>query len=194
METERAERISQVVSQVGHEFSLGAEAGTGARSAWCRCRAADAQRRQPFSWNRGGEIAQANCPTTDARVRRRSRRIVLEHIDDDRKGIRELFRVTRPGGFAMISVPQNMARERTYENPAITDLDERFVHFGATDHKRYYARDFGDRLAEPGYEVSPYRRDEPEEVRYGLNRGEQIYICRKPGKPSYGHQVLDFVH
>lgn len=106
---------------------------------------------------------------------------VLEHIDDDRTAIRELFRVTRPGGLAVISVPQDLTRARTYENPAITDPDERFVHFAGTDHKRFYARDFGDRLAEPGYEVTPYRRDEAEEVRYGLTRGQQIYICRKPG-------------
>lgn len=106
---------------------------------------------------------------------------VLEHIDDDRTAIRELFRVTRPGGLAVLSVPQDLTRERTYENPAITDPDERFVHFAGTDHKRFYARDFGDRLAEPGYEVTPYRRDEAEEVRYGLTRGQQIYICRKPG-------------
>ena len=106
---------------------------------------------------------------------------VLEHVDDDRKAMRELCRVTRPGGIAAISVPLDLTRERTYENPAITDLDERFVHFGGTDHKRYYARDFGDRLAEAGFEVTPYRRDEPDEVRYSLTRGQQIYICHKPG-------------
>jgi len=106
---------------------------------------------------------------------------VLEHVDEDSRALRELYRVTRPGGMGVISVPLDLSRDITYENPEITDPDERFLHFGGEDHKRYYARDFDALLAEPGFEVIPYRCNEPDEIRYSLTRGQQIYICRKPG-------------
>lgn len=104
---------------------------------------------------------------------------VLEHIDDDRQAMRELFRVLKPGGIGFLSVPINLSREETYENPAITNPDERFVHFGGTDHKRFYGRDFAKRLEEAGFSVESYRRTPEEEVKWSLLRDECIYIVRK---------------
>ncbi|MBV9654865.1 MAG: class I SAM-dependent methyltransferase [Acetobacteraceae bacterium] len=105
---------------------------------------------------------------------------VLEHIDDDRAAMRELFRLTRPGGFGVFSVPINPTRPQTYENPAITTPELRFVHFGGEDHKRYYGLDFADRLAEAGFTVETFRMPPESEVEYGLLRNEWIYIAGKP--------------
>ncbi|HET6605956.1 MAG TPA: class I SAM-dependent methyltransferase, partial [Rhodopila sp.] len=44
---------------------------------------------------------------------------VLEHVDDDRRAMRELFRVLKPGGIALLTVPINPSRAETYEDPAI---------------------------------------------------------------------------
>ncbi|HUA55221.1 MAG TPA: methyltransferase domain-containing protein [Candidatus Sulfotelmatobacter sp.] len=105
---------------------------------------------------------------------------VLEHIDDDRAAIAELFRLLKPGGTAVLSVPINPTRHATYENPAIATPELRVLHFGGDDHKRYYGLDFADRLADAGFAVETFRMPPEDEVRYGLLRDEWIYIATKP--------------
>jgi SAM-dependent methyltransferase len=105
---------------------------------------------------------------------------VLEHIDDDRQAMRELFRLLKPHGVAVLSVPINASRRQTYENPAVTKPAERFAHFSGDDHKRYYGLDFGDRLAAVGFSVSTFRLQPEQEVTYGLLRDEWLTIARKP--------------
>ncbi len=105
---------------------------------------------------------------------------VLEHIEDDRAAMRELFRILAPGGIAILSVPINASRAQTYENPAITDPAERKAHFSAPDHKRYYGLDFADRLAAAGFAVETFRLPPELEPRYGLLRAEWLYLAHKP--------------
>jgi SAM-dependent methyltransferase len=78
---------------------------------------------------------------------------VLEHVPDDRKAIREIFRVLKKGGFALLQVPTNYAMELTYEDPRITEPAEREKHFRQKDHYRLYGRDYLDRLAEAGFHI-----------------------------------------
>ena len=56
---------------------------------------------------------------------------VLEHIPDDRQAMREMFRLLKPGGVAVLSVPLNATRQQTYENAAITAPEQRHAHFSA---------------------------------------------------------------
>jgi SAM-dependent methyltransferase len=104
---------------------------------------------------------------------------VLEHIPDDRQAMREFFRLLKPGGLAVLSTPINATRQHTYEDPAITDPAQRFAHFSAEDHVRYYGLDFEDRLEEVGFRTSRFRMSPPDEVRYGLLRYEWITIGEK---------------
>jgi len=105
---------------------------------------------------------------------------VLEHIEDDRQAMRELFRLLKPDGVAVLSVPINASRRETYENPLVTTPAERFAHFSAEDHLRYYGLDFADRLASVGFAVETFRLPPEQEVRYGLLRDEWLTIARKP--------------
>jgi SAM-dependent methyltransferase len=105
---------------------------------------------------------------------------VLEHIPDDRAAMRELFRLLKPGGLALLTVPINATRPTTYENPAIASPAGRWAHFSAHDHLRYYGLDFADRLAEAGFQVETFRVTPEDEVKYGLLRDEWIYVARKP--------------
>src|SRR5690606_14971020 len=55
---------------------------------------------------------------------------VLEHIPDDRAALAELFRILRPGGLAVITVPVVEGWEQTYEDPAIDTPELRELHYG----------------------------------------------------------------
>ena len=77
---------------------------------------------------------------------------VLEHISDDAKAISELYRILRPGGWALISVPL-LLDQPTREDPSITDPMERERLFGEPSHVRYYGTDTIDRLSIAGFDV-----------------------------------------
>jgi SAM-dependent methyltransferase len=110
---------------------------------------------------------------------------VLEHIPDDRKAMRELFRVLRPGGWGILQVPLSMKLTSTYEDPSITTDAGREQAFGQADHVRIYAMDYLDRLRETGFEIDSFLwTSEVDDFgtaqnRYGLNPRESVYRVRK---------------
>lgn len=108
---------------------------------------------------------------------------VLEHIPDDTKAMKELYRILQPGGTAILQIPQDLKREKTFEDNSITDPKERARIFGQYDHVRVYGRDFFNKLRKVGFiveEVDLSAVLSPEQVeRYRLARGEIIPVCRK---------------
>ncbi|MFN3184715.1 MAG: class I SAM-dependent methyltransferase [Nannocystaceae bacterium] len=118
---------------------------------------------------------------------------VLEHVDDDRKAMSELFRILRPGGVAILQVPLEIGRNETDEDPSVTDPAERRRRFGQEDHVRFYgAADFEARLTAAGFEVEALdyiAQLGPEVVeRHHLSReptgdpapDERIFVVTKP--------------
>jgi SAM-dependent methyltransferase len=110
---------------------------------------------------------------------------VLEHVPDDRQAMRELARVLKPGGWALLQVP-DVAAEVTDEDPSITDPDERLHRFGQHDHVRRYGWDYVDRLQDAGFSVVVERpeTDLPEALveRYRLRKYgevEPIFVCSR---------------
>ncbi|MGK0298929.1 MAG: hypothetical protein ACI9XC_002554 [Gammaproteobacteria bacterium] len=106
---------------------------------------------------------------------------VLEHILEDKKALSEIYRVIKPGGFSLITVPINWARKSTYENPALTTAEQRYAHYGDSSHVRYYGRDFEERLIEIGFIVECWRLPQEQEPGYGLLREDVLWIASKPG-------------
>ena len=108
---------------------------------------------------------------------------VLEHVAADRLAMREMLRVLRPGGVAMLLVPI-VLEQPTLEDPAISTPAERREHYWQEDHVRLYGGDFKDRLAEEGFEVTVdgwiRTLDETTVDRFGLFPLEDIYVCAKP--------------
>lgn len=79
---------------------------------------------------------------------------VLEHVPDDRAAIREMQRVLRPGGVALIQTPVNYDQSVTYEDPGASDPDERLRRFSQSDHVRVFAPDLRQRLEDAAFAVT----------------------------------------
>ncbi len=109
---------------------------------------------------------------------------VLEHVHDDRQALREINRVLKPGGFAILQVPFFApVPDATVEDTTITDPRERERRFGQDDHVRKYGKDYAQRIAQSGLLPQPQHFSETftaaERFQYGLATGEVIYQAVK---------------
>jgi SAM-dependent methyltransferase len=108
---------------------------------------------------------------------------VLEHIQDDANALRELFRVLKPNGWALLQSPWDRHREVTYEDPAITTPEARWRAFGQKDHVRIYGRDYIQRIESAGFRLNldEFAGEMPvsEVNRYGIKSNEILFLGRK---------------
>lgn len=108
---------------------------------------------------------------------------VLEHIPNDTKAMNELYRVMKPGGMGIFQIPQDLKREKTFEDNTITDQKKRAEIFGQYDHVRIYGLDFFDKLRSIGFKVEEVDytslMKEEDINRYCLSKGEIIPVVRK---------------
>lgn|SRR5574344_940176 len=113
---------------------------------------------------------------------------VMEHIPEDTKAMSEIFRVLKPGGFAILQVPISYSTDKTIEDFSITNPDERKRRFGKSDHCRIYGLDYIDRLKSVGFEVDMKNisKDFPQ---FALNPEENIFICTKPRQDRQDPQL-----
>lgn len=79
---------------------------------------------------------------------------VLEHVPNHRQGIQEVFRVLKPGGYCIFTVPQQDNLKETVEDLSIKNPKERKRLFGQYDHLRIYGDDFINMLSQSGFEVT----------------------------------------
>ncbi|HET8572971.1 MAG TPA: methyltransferase domain-containing protein [Edaphocola sp.] len=108
---------------------------------------------------------------------------VLEHVQDDKRCMKEIFRVLRPGGWAILQTPISLKRKYTDEDPSITDPKIRKERFGQYDHVRAYGADYPVRLEEAGFRV--WLTNFQDELglclinRYCLQENDPLYVCKK---------------
>jgi predicted SAM-dependent methyltransferase len=113
---------------------------------------------------------------------------VLEHVDDDRRALDEIRRVLRPDGRAILMSPIDDACSSTIEDPSVNTPEQRHRVYGQHDHLRRYGRDFGERVAEQGFNVDTIRYVDQlgaDQIEHeGLRRDgvlfayDDIFICR----------------
>ena len=84
---------------------------------------------------------------------------VLEHVQDDRKAISELYRITKKGGYGLVLVPLDLNQTKTDEEWG-QSVGECWRRFGQDDHCRKYAKtDFIERLTKAGFIVEQLTKD-----------------------------------
>jgi len=109
---------------------------------------------------------------------------VLEHIPDDATAMKELYRVLKPGGTAILQIPLENDREVTFEDNSITQRTERARVFGQYDHVRVYGMDYFKRLESIGFKVQAIdyttQLTATEVDRYRLVQGELLPVVTKP--------------
>ena len=108
---------------------------------------------------------------------------VLEHIIDDNKAMRELYRVLKKNGIGIFQVPMDYNRDTTFEDFSVTNKKERNKLFGQYDHVRIYGLDFFNRLQKAGFSVErceyTSKLSKEDIVKFCLPKKEIIPICRK---------------
>ena len=151
----------------------------------------DAWRSRLRTYARSCDILNINFPDNSQDL------VILDHVLDkiekDREALKELYRVIKHNGKALIMVPIYYNLEKTYDNSSVTTDEGRLKHFDQENRQRKYGTDFPKRLREAGFlvkeyllkDISPldriyYGLDEyDDEVSLNAVRGADIYMCTK---------------
>jgi SAM-dependent methyltransferase len=104
---------------------------------------------------------------------------VLEHVEDDRAAIRELYRVLKPAGRAFVQTPFKAGD--IDEDASVTSPDERRRRFGQEDHVRNYSvAGLVARLQEAGFRAEATEHIAEPGNRSGFAEREIIVVAEKP--------------
>ena len=107
---------------------------------------------------------------------------VLEHVDDCRVALNEIYRILKPGGSFICSFPMDMNVDTVDEDPEIRTDEVRYKRFGQNDHKRVFGLNANALLKEAGFTVEEINGEVyPKEILpvigpadYDMNR---LYHC-----------------
>lgn len=109
---------------------------------------------------------------------------VLEHVDDFRKALNEVYRILRPNGYFICSFPMDPRIELLVEENGDLTPAERVHRFGQYNHKRLFGIQADRLLTEENFIVQIIEgNDCPKEIAplvgpadYDINR---LFCCRK---------------
>lgn len=108
---------------------------------------------------------------------------VMEHVEDPIQCMKELYRVMKKGAWAIMQVPQDFTRDKTYEDANIIDPKEREQHFWQKDHLRLFGKDYPQWLEKAGFRVEEFDLNKHFDKniinRFRLLQGEILYIAKK---------------
>lgn len=107
---------------------------------------------------------------------------IFEHVENDRKAIRNVYKSMKPNGIFIVSVPiYPQGREETYENIEIKRQDYIKVH-GHSEHCRSCGLDYYNRFLEVGFkkrELLVKNLDEAVYEKFGLSKNHVIWEFTK---------------
>jgi len=107
---------------------------------------------------------------------------VLEHIPDDLKAMKEIYRMLKDGGRAIIMVPIVKKLNDIIEDPTMNDIALRWQNFGQDDHIRLYSqKGLIERLSSVGFNVEKIMSSfiDTDLDRIGVDKDFVLYLGRK---------------
>lgn len=104
---------------------------------------------------------------------------VLEHVPEYKKALREIHRVLRVDGFAILQTPYSKLLKKNFEEESINTDALRLFFYAQEDHVRFFSeKQFFQDLEEASFELKIARHSdlfsEKETIRYGVNRMEDL--------------------
>ncbi len=103
---------------------------------------------------------------------------VLEHVEDFRAAIREVYRILRTGGSFICSFPMEPGIDLVDEDPNVITKDERIKRFGQENHLRVFGMNADTFLKEAGFWVTIINGNEyPNEILPVVGPATYDYNC-----------------
>lgn len=109
---------------------------------------------------------------------------VMEHIEKDLIAMKELNRVLKKKGLAILQIPYSETLSKSKEDYSITDPQKREENFGQDDHVRIYSlKDYKERLIQCNFKtefISPFSETwKLNPTKLGLNKREKLLLAYK---------------
>lgn len=106
---------------------------------------------------------------------------IMEHIPRDLKAMREILRVLKKEGLAILQVPYSETILTTIEERFINDPEKQKQLFGQKDHVRIYSlQDYIFRLTKTGFRVEVITPAQLEHLRkFAIQPEESFFLCYK---------------
>jgi SAM-dependent methyltransferase len=110
---------------------------------------------------------------------------VLEHIPDCLQAVKEIFRVLKPKGYAILQTPYSKLLSRNFEEEKINTDELRFFFYGQEDHVRIFSeKQFFLLLTSAGFTLEVIKHSEffseKEADNFGVNKEEDLIKVIKP--------------
>lgn len=108
---------------------------------------------------------------------------VLEHVAREQTALREIARVLKPGGIAILQTPYSAVLSRTFDDEGIVSEQQREFAYGQADHTRLFGRDIVDRFASCGLSPRVVRHEaampEVSARQHGVNPREPLFLFER---------------
>lgn len=105
---------------------------------------------------------------------------VLEHVSDDILALKEIYRIVKPGGHAILQTPFSPTLHKTWsDNGVITDQARLFA-YGQEDHVRLFGKDIFDRFSSTGLTSKVQQHNDffsiSDSKQFGVNAVEPFFL------------------
>jgi SAM-dependent methyltransferase len=108
---------------------------------------------------------------------------VLEHVPDDLRAVREVHRVLRRGGLAILQTPFCAALTSTWSDPGIVSDEARLQAYGQEDHVRLFGKDIFERISSGGLLAHVENHEDLlqtyDATIFGVNASEPFFLFQR---------------